>query len=91
MSFVFKCSHCGADLKGEEEWRGMRSECPICGHDTEFSSRLRFFGGRRDFFACTEDGAQKNGKFLSMEQDFPVSRSRYSMKANETLYFYEVK
>ena len=35
MSFIFKCTHCGADLEGEEEWRGMRTECPICKYEID--------------------------------------------------------
>ena len=29
-TFNFNCPECGNLLSGEDEWRGMESECPYC-------------------------------------------------------------
>ena len=29
-TFTFNCPQCGNLLSGEEEWRGMETQCPYC-------------------------------------------------------------
>ena len=33
MSFIFNCPDCGNQLQAEDEWDGIRSQCPFCGRD----------------------------------------------------------